>query len=139
MTPQQIHQVRHSFALLAPKADAAAALFYTRLFQLDPELRQLFRGSLHEQGAKLMQMIAAAVKLLDRPDALQPVLCQLGARHQGYGVEPAHYVSVGNALLDTLAVGLGDDFDASTRAAWVAMYALVSRTMLEAAAQTQAA
>lgn len=138
MTPQQIHQVRDSFALLAPKADAAAALFYARLFQVDPELRQLFRGNLHEQGAKLMQMIAAAVKLLDRPDALLPVLRQLGARHQDYGVLPAHYASVGAALLDTLAVGLADDFDAPTRSAWVAMYALVSRTMLEAAAQTQA-
>lgn len=138
MTPQQVQRVSCSFAQLAPMADQAAALFYANLFRADPSLRVLFRGDLREQGAKLMQMIAAAVKLLERPDALLPVLRQLGARHQGYGVQPAHYATVGAALLETLAAGLGEAFDAPTREAWAAMYAIVSDTMLEAAAAAQA-
>ena len=45
----------------------------------------------------------------------------------------AHYAPVGAALLLTLEQGLGTAFTAETRDAWVAMYAVVSRTMVEAA------
>lgn len=138
MTPQQITIVRHSFNLVAPIADQAATLFYGILFQTDPSLRRLFKGDMHEQGAKLMQMIGAAVKLLDQPQTLMPVLRNLGARHGGYGVQPAHYATVGGALLLTLEQGLGDAFDAPTRAAWTAMYGVVSSTMIEAAAANSA-
>ena len=51
--------------------------------------------------------------LLDRPAALEPVLLQLGVRHAGYGVQPAHYDTVGAALLDTLQTGLGAAFTPS--------------------------
>ena len=57
------------------------------------------------------------------------MLRQLGARHAGYGVRSAHYDTVGTALLQTLADGLGEAFDAATREAWIAMYAVVAHTM----------
>ncbi|MEO8279391.1 MAG: globin family protein [Ideonella sp.] len=132
----QIHQiqlVRSSFALVSPIASQAAALFYGRLFDTDPSLRPLFGDDIAIQGARLMSMIGAAVGLLDRPNALIPVLQKLGARHVGYGVVEAHYATVGNALMWTLEQGLGDAFTAETRAAWAEMYGIVSRTMIEAA------
>jgi hypothetical protein len=42
MNAIQIQHVQDSFRLVAPIADEAAALFYSRLFELDPELRELF-------------------------------------------------------------------------------------------------
>ena len=134
MTPEQIALVRASFAHVAPIADTAAALFYARLFRIDPSLRRLFRGDMATQGQLLMQMLTVAVRLLDMPGQLVPALQRLGARHAGYGVEPAHYASVGRALLDTRAMALGKQFDAATREAWTALYTLASRTMIEAAA-----
>jgi len=138
MTPHQIALVRSSFAMLEPIADQAAALFYDNLFLADPSLRRLFRGDMKAQGAKLMQMIGAAVNLLDRPQQLDPVLQRLGRGHAGYGVTDAHYDTVGAALLRTLALGLGDEFSAEVRDAWAAMYAHVSTTMKSAAAQAEA-
>ena len=41
----------------------------------------------------------------------------------------AHYDMVGAALLQTLADGLGPAFTSDVRAAWVALYAHVSRSM----------
>jgi hemoglobin-like flavoprotein len=61
------------------------------------------------------------------------VLRQLGARHGGYGVVDAHYASVGTALLQTLAQGLGAAFTPEVRDAWAETYGLISRTMIEAA------
>jgi len=137
MNRQQIDLVRHSFALVQPIAAQAAALFYNNLFQADPSLRALFRGDMMQQGERLMTMIGAAVGLLDRPEALIPVLQKLGARHGGYGVVDAHYASVGGALLLTLEQGLGDDFTPDTLAAWTELYGIISRTMIEAARRPQ--
>ena len=139
MDRQQIDLVRNSFALVQPIAAQAAALFYDHLFVADPGLRKLFRGDMGQQGERLMTMIGAAVGLLDRPDALIPVLQKLGARHGGYGVVDAHYETVGGALLLTLEQGLGDAFTPQTRAAWTEMYGLVSRTMIAAAHEPLAA
>lgn len=133
MHPDQIQRVRQSFALVLPIAPTAAALFYDNLFVAQPQLRALFKGDMQDQGTKLMQMIGAAVGLLDRPQLLLPVLRQLGARHGGYGVQPAHYDAVGAALLKTLEQGLGAAFDALTREAWATMYGLVASTMIAAA------
>ena len=133
MTPDQMQHVRTSFALLVPIADQAADLFYANLFKADPSLRALFKAPLQEQGRKLMQMIGVAVGLLDKQHVLLPALRQLGTRHAGYGVAAQHYTTVGTALLQTLEQGLGPAFDAPTEQAWIALYTLVSATMLEAA------
>jgi len=50
MTPESQRLVRDSFAKVAPIAPAAAAMFYDRLFTLDPTLRPLFKGDMQEQG-----------------------------------------------------------------------------------------
>ena len=134
MTSQQTTLVRDSFALVAPMAEQAAALFYDKLFERDPALQALFRGDMAQQSRRLMEMIGAAVGLLDRPETLDPTLRALGARHAGYGVQPAHYAVVGGALLDTLAAGLGERFTPDTRAAWAATYAHISRVMQQGSA-----
>jgi hemoglobin-like flavoprotein len=133
MQTQEITLVRQSFQLVEPIAAQAAALFYQHLFEIDPSLRALFKGDMAQQGQSLMKMIGAAVALLDGPVALMPVLQALGRRHIRYGVQDAHYASVGAALLQTLSDGLGEQFTPPVRAAWTAMYGLVSRTMMAAA------
>jgi hemoglobin-like flavoprotein len=129
MTPQQTMLVRESFALVAPIADTAASLFYDRLFELDPSLRPYFPQDLREQGRKLMQMIAVAVRGLDAPGQLIPALEALGRRHVGYGVRPEHYAVVGAALLWTLEQGLGASFTPEVEAAWAAAYDLLATVM----------
>jgi hemoglobin-like flavoprotein len=126
--------VQTSFAQVRPIADAAAALFYRRLFELDPTLRPLFKGDMEEQGRKLMEMLALAVKGLDRPETLLPALAALGRRHAGYGVNESHYETVGAALLWTLEQGLGASFTPDIREAWAALYRFVADTMREGAA-----
>ena len=61
MHPTTVSRVQQSWALVQPIAPQAAALFYQNLFSADPSLKPLFKGDMHEQGKKLMQMIGAAV------------------------------------------------------------------------------
>src|SRR5215467_2262280 len=133
VTAAQKTLVQDSFATIAPIADDAAALFYRRLFEIDPSLEPMFRGDMKEQRKKLMQMLTAAVKGLDRLEQLVPVVEDLGRRHAGYRVEERHYETVGEALLWTLSMGLGRDFTPEVEAAWAAVYELLSTTMKNAA------
>ena len=110
MNRLQIDLVQRSFDLVEPIAPTAAAIFYSKLFEADPRLRVLFKGDMKQQGERLMSMIGAAVSMLDRAEALLPVLRNLGKRHVGYGVRDEHYDTVGQALISTLQAGLGEAF-----------------------------
>ena len=109
------------------------------MFELDPAVKAMFPDDLSEQGRKLMHAIGLLVRSLKDVEKVQPVLVSLGQRHAGYGVEPYHYCIVGEALIWTLATGLGDKFDGQTKDAWVALYALVSSIMCEAGEATRLA
>jgi hemoglobin-like flavoprotein len=139
VTLEQKTLVQTTFAKVAPIADTAAAMFYARLFELDPSLRPLFTSDLTTQGRKLMQMIGVAVNGLDRLDEIVPVVRQLGVRHRAYGVTDEHYATVATALLWTLERGLGSDFTPAVREAWTAVYSTLAATMKEAAASVAAA
>lgn len=140
MTPAQVQLVETSFRLVVPIAEPAAAIFYERLFALDPALRGMFAGSdMHDQGRKLMTAIGFVVGHLRAPEKLLPVVADLGRRHAGYGVRARDYDTVGAALLATLAEGLGPNFTPEVGAAWAAAYALLAGVMQDAAAPARAA
>ena len=48
----------------------SAQLFYDRLFEIDPDLRPLFRGDIQQQAHRLMATITFAVDGLDDLDML---------------------------------------------------------------------
>jgi hemoglobin-like flavoprotein len=117
---ETIKTVQDSWGKVTPIAPQAAALFYKNLFEADPALQGLFKGNMKEQGDKLMQMIGIAVSKLDELGALVPALQGLARRHAGYGVQEAHYQTVGASLLKTLEQGLGADFTLEVKSACAA-------------------
>jgi hemoglobin-like flavoprotein len=129
MTPRQIDLVQSSFEDVRPIADTAANLFYKRLFELDPSLRTLFRTNMKEQGRKLMDTLGVIVGHLRWLDRILPGVRALGARHVQYGVKSSDYAVVGQALIDTLQIGLGAGFTAEVAEAWLAAYTLLAKTM----------
>jgi hemoglobin-like flavoprotein len=139
MTNEEILLVQTSWRRVLPIKDAAAELFYHRLFGMDPTLRELFNGDMDDQGTRLMQMVTAAVRGLDRMDALLPVVRDLGMRHLSYGVRDEHYGTVGSALLWTLEQALQDDFTPEVKSAWIKVYGVLSQTMREAGFAPKAA
>ena len=132
MTTTEIALVQSSFRKIVPIADQAAALFYARLFELDPALRAAFGGDMHEQGQKLMSVIAATIAALERQEALVSMVRSLGARHAAYGALEEHYASFGAALMWTLQKGLGPEFTPAVSAAWTSTYSFLATTMIEA-------
>jgi nitric oxide dioxygenase len=129
VTPDQITLVQNSFRKIAPISDEAAQLFYTRLFELDPTLRHMFPSDLADQRRKLMQTLSVTIGSLRYLDGLIPTIEALGRRHAAYGVRPGHFATVADALLWTLAQGLGPAFTPEVRSAWIAVYSVLADRM----------
>jgi hemoglobin-like flavoprotein len=132
MKPDHVKAVQQSWALLDPIPDLAAELFYTNLFARHPSMRLLFKGDLDAQGSRLMAMFGKAVRELDNPAALESTLRALGRRHQDYGVTDQHYEAYGEALLRTLAQGLGTAYTPEVNEAWTAVFGRIRHLMVEA-------
>ncbi|WP_299432129.1 globin family protein [uncultured Maribacter sp.] len=135
MEEKTISLVQESFEKVKPIASTAAEIFYAKLFELDPALKPLFpsdQEKMATQGNKLMTMLGSAVAGLSNLEMLVPVLENLGKKHVEYKVEPSHYNTVGAALLDTLSVGLGDDFTPEVKEAWASVYGTMSDVMIKA-------
>ncbi|TIS13424.1 MAG: hemin receptor, partial [Mesorhizobium sp.] len=107
MTPDQIRLVQDSFREVVPIKEAAAALFYEKLFAIDASLKGLFRATdMSRQGAKLMAALGFVVHGLSRAETILPAVQDLARRHVGYDVEEHHYPIVGQALIETLEADL---------------------------------
>ena len=134
MSPEQKALVKETWRKVAPTADAAARLFYDRLFEIDPTTRPLFAtNDLADQRRKLIQALTMVVHGLDHLEALVPTIADLGRRHARFGVTDAHYDKVGAALLWTLEQGLGPAWTPGAKAAWSCAYGLLADVMREAA------
>ena len=115
--------------------DTAAALFYEKLFTLDPSIQRLFKNAnMKEQRRKLLQALAAVIKGVDDLPSLVPTLEALGRNHVRYGVTDQHYETVGSALLWTLEQGLKEAWTPAAKSAWTAAYSTVAGVMRDAAA-----
>ena len=133
MLARQKKLIQDTWKQVVPIADQAAAIFYQRLFEIDPSTRVLFNTTdMVQQRKKLIQILSVAVSSLDNLGALRNTVEALGHRHAGYGVKDAHYDSVGEALLWTLEQGLGAAWTPEAAVAWKEVYGLLSSIMRNA-------
>lgn len=98
MTPEEILLVQESFDVLLPISTAVAERFYQHLFDVAPTVRSRFPEDMRGQYDMLMAVINTAVHGLWQPDALVPILQQLGRRHVAYGTYTTDYDLVGEVL-----------------------------------------
>src|SRR5262249_61755526 len=104
MTPEQKRLVRDTWKQVAPIADAAADMFYRRLFEIDPTSRELLHATdMVAQRKKLLQMLAFAISGLDNLGALGTKVRDRCRRHAGRRVTGPPYDSPRPALVWTRA------------------------------------
>jgi len=125
--------LKASWAQVSTLGDQAAAYFYATLFSLDPRLRGLFATSMGGQRDRLLAALGHIVSQVDETDRLVPFVEQLGRDHRRFEVRAQDYPTVGQALLYTLAYGLGPDWTEQLAADWAEAYTIVSGVMVQAA------
>ena len=131
-TTRQMEIVQESFERIAPHAEIFARKFYTKLFELAPELSTMFPADLDSQCMRLAEALGPVVAGLSDFPALAPRVSALGRRHADYGAKPEHYEAVGAAFLGTLQHALGPRWTPELEEAWTAVYATISTLMITA-------
>ena len=113
--------------------------FYGNLFSIDPELpKTAFKGvDQKKQAMKLVTMIDGAVKILDKPDTLVPVLYACGKRHANYRTQEEQFPVVGAALLQTLGQVLGNEWTPEVKEAWTGVYGVMTDVMVKGLREAQ--
>jgi len=132
---KQRAQILKTWRHIEKDMDTHAVTFYKNMIENRPEITQLFvnrneYGFLpedSEQGLKrhsidVMVMIGHAVAGLNDLESIEHELKELAERHAKYGVELEHFPIMGDALLKTLELELGDKWTPEVKAAWVAAY-----------------
>lgn len=134
MTPEQQSLIQDTWAQVVPIADQAAGLFYDRLFEIDPKVRELFASAdMATQGSRLISALNFVLTSINQIETTIPTLQALGRRHAGYGVVEKDYQTVGEAFLWTLATALKEQWTLETESAWAKAYGAVSDVMIAAA------
>ncbi|WP_240197531.1 globin domain-containing protein [Nonomuraea lactucae] len=109
--------------------------FYSALFLMYPQTRDLFPVSMAMQRDRLVGALGRIISNVDRVDDLVPFLKQLGRDHRKFSVVAEHYPAVGQALLATLQHFLGDRWTPALAHDWTQAYGLVAKVMTESAAE----
>ena len=135
MRQLQIDLVQKSWKKILPMKVAAAEIFYKRLFELDPTLRELLEDNLIDYSETLIQMVDTAIEELNDWDQLDPFAQVLGVKLAKFGVKEKNYETFGAALISTLMISLGAELTEDIKSAWIAIYAELASTMKQAACE----
>lgn len=127
LTAEEKLLVSKSFYQIIPISDRASERFYERLFEIAPQVRDLFRNAdMRTQRKKLIDMVALVVYSLDNLEKVQSAMEKLGDRHVGYGVTVAQYEYVGESLFWMLEQELADEYTDEVDKAWRKLYAILT-------------
>jgi NAD(P)H-flavin reductase/hemoglobin-like flavoprotein len=109
--------------------------FYTRWFATDPSARDLFPPDMGAQRRSFADALSWLLGELIARRAQEPVafLAQLGRDHRKYGVTPAHYKSMHNALHATLRSHFDSGWDSEFEDATCQALSLIIGVMSGAA------
>lgn len=135
MTKEEIILIKRTWKLFREINPVVVGdTFYSKLFLDNPSVRKMFPKEMNQQYQKLIDMLSTVVGRLDNLDELSSDIAAMAQRHVTYGVKPAQYKKVGEALLWTLEQGLGKDFTPEVKEAWTKCYTTLADTMIEASA-----
>lgn len=102
---QTIATVKSTLPLLAATGPKLTAHFYDRMFQHNPELKEIFNMSNQRNGDQreaLFNAIAAYAANIDNLSALLPAVEKIAQKHTSFQIQPQQYDIVGEHLLATL-------------------------------------
>ena len=133
MTKEEIILIKRTWKLFREINPVVVGdTFYSKLFLDNPSVRKMFPKEMNQQYQKLIDMLSTVVGRLDNLEDLSGDIAAMAQRHVAYGVKPAQYQKVGEALLWTLEQGLGKDFTPEVKEAWTKCYTTLADAMINA-------
>lgn len=123
-----------SYRRLEPLLEETMDLFFSRLFEIAPYIRPVFKGDIRPSSAALLAMFRMTMEHLDRPEVLATSFERAGKLQQERGFTSGYYDIFASAFLWTLERMLPGNFTEEVRSAWIALYVEIARSMKKGAA-----
>lgn len=132
---ETVRVLEESFAILAPKAGALTHAFYSRLFEMHPQLRRMFSPDIAVQEKKLVDTLVAVIDGLKSPATLREKLRSLGQLHSEKGVKNEQYAVVTTLLLSCMRDAAGAAWTPTYNREWERALIQISEVMMSAGAK----
>ena len=131
MNKEEIALITQSWSQILTAYEEVGETFYKRLFELDPELRNLFQTDITEQSRKFVSMITFIIFKLDSLEEVLQQARELGTRHLTYYVTLKDFDTVKQAFFETLETNGTGMWNAQLQAVWAKAYDLLEKAMKE--------
>lgn len=132
MTNEQKQLVKGTVPVLKEHGELLTTHFYKRMFQHNPELKNMFnmgnQQNSKQQAALAMAVLAYAENIED-PSVLLPVVGNIGHKHTSLDIRPEHYTIVGNHLIASIQEVLGAAATPELVEAWTVAYQQLAALM----------
>ena len=134
LSNQHIEVVKSTIPLLESAGPALTEHFYQRMFNHNPELKDIFNMTHQKSGRQsvaLFEAIAAYAKNIENLSALTDAVERIAHKHTSFNIQAEHYQIVGHHLIETLRELASDAFTPQVEEAWTAAYLFLAQIFID--------
>lgn len=131
---QTIDIIKATVPVLEEHGTAITKVFYQRMFEGHPELKNIFNQTNQrkgEQSKALAGAVYAAANHIDQLETILPTVKQISQKHKSLNIQPEHYPIVGEYLLKAMKEVLGDAANDEVIGAWERAYGVIASVFIE--------
>ena len=132
MIPDQKALVTATVSTLREHGVALTTYFYRRMFEHNPELKNVFNMGNQQTGKQqtaLAMAVLAYAENIENPSVLVHALTKIGHKHVSLDIRPEHYAIVGRHLIASIGEVLGEAATPALLDAWTVAYGELARLM----------
>lgn len=132
MTTEQKELILATAPVLREHGVLLTTHFYKRMFEHNPELKNIFNMGNQQSGKQqtaLANAVLAYAENIANPSVLMPVIDDIGHKHASLDIRPEHYIIVGNHLISSIQEVLGEAATPAIIDAWTTAYNQLAKIM----------
>jgi nitric oxide dioxygenase len=134
ITEEQKKIVKSTAPILKENGKEITSIFYKHLFEVHPELLNLFNQTNQKAGTQplaLANVVYFAAENIDHLEVLMPEVQIIAHKHRALTVQPEHYPIVGKYMLQAISEFLGDKSTPEILDAWSTAYKVIANILIE--------
>ncbi|MGL4655732.1 MAG: globin domain-containing protein [Sarcina sp.] len=131
---KNIEVIKNSVPILQDHGVEITTLLYKKLFEKNPEFKNLFdmeRQHSGHQPVALAMIIVSAAEYIDNLEEIKSSVKAIGLRHVATHVKPEYYAVLGECLIESYKEVLGNLATDEFLEAWTKAYRDISNMFIE--------
>lgn len=134
LTEREIQTIRDTVPLLKEKGQTITKIFYKRLFEVHPELKNVFNQTNQKKGLQssaLAMAVLAAAENIEDLTPIVPAIMPVVYKHCALQVQPEHYPIVGENLIWAIKEVTGLTDDSKIIQTWIKAYQAIADAFID--------